>query len=314
MELPPDRLTLSVTQCRDVATDIREFTLARPDGAPLPAFTPGAHITVETPGGAMRRYSLLNDGDCPETYVIAVKREATSRGGSASMHERACVGTTLHADPPENEFELVAAPAYLLIGGGIGITPILSMARRLSAEGKPFRLIYCTRSPDETAYLDECKAFSGAIVHHDNGDPDAFYDFWDHFETPGSEHVYCCGPSPLMEEIRAISGHWTEGRVHFEDFNAVDVVRPDDTPFRVTLARSGREVEVPADRSILEALRDAGVATVSSCESGTCGTCKCGLIAGEADHRDLVLMDDEKDDHIMICVSRAKSGNLTLDL
>ena len=117
-----------------------------------------------------------------------------------------------------------------------------------------------------------------------------------------------------MEEIKAISGHWTEGRIHFEDFAGVEVVRPNDTPFTVELKSTGRAIEVPADRSILEALREAGEPTVSSCESGTCGTCKCRLVAGEADHRDLVLMDEEKDDHIMICVSRAKSEKLVVDL
>ena len=313
MKLPEDRMKLKVVAREELTKDICEFTLQSEDGGDLPPFTPGAHITVQTPDGAMRRYSLLNDGEAPEEYVIAVKREAESRGGSASMHDKAQVCTELEVDPPENEFELVKASKYLLIGGGIGITPILSMARKLSEEGKSFKLIYCTRSEEETAYLQECQKFPGAIIHHDNGDLDNFYDFWDHFEEPGSEHVYCCGPAPLMEEIKAISGHWTEGRVHFEDFSAVDAVREDDVAFNVTIASTGRTIEVPADRTILEALRDAGEATVSSCESGTCGTCKCKLIEGEADHRDLVLMDEEKDDHIMICVSRAKSGDLVVD-
>ena len=117
-----------------------------------------------------------------------------------------------------------------------------------------------------------------------------------------------------MEEIKAVSGHWPEGRVHFEDFKPIDVVRDDDVAFEVELAKSGGTITVPEDRSILEALRDAGHATVSSCESGTCGTCKTRLISGEVDHRDMVLMDHEKDDTIMICVSRAASGKLVLDL
>jgi phthalate 4,5-dioxygenase reductase subunit len=261
----------------------------------------------------MRRYSLVNDGTEPTEYVIALKREAESRGGSASMHEEAVEGMVLAVEPPQNDFALVDAPKYLLIAGGIGVTPILSMARHLKAEGKPFQVIYCTRSAEETAYLEDMKDL-GATIHHDGGDLDAFYDFWDHFEEPGREHVYCCGPAPLMEEIKAISGHWPEGRVHFEDFKGADVVRADDVAFHVTLAKSGRTIEVPADRSILEALRAAGEQTVSSCESGTCGTCKCTLVSGEADHRDMVLMDEEKADHIMICVSRAKQGDLVVDL
>ena len=314
MAMPEGRMALHVTSCKMLATDICEFTLALPDGGSLPSFTPGAHITVETPSGAMRRYSLLNEGTEPAVYVIAVKRDTASRGGSSSMHNALKEGDTIKVDPPENDFELVAASKYLLIAGGIGITPILSMARHLGQEGRSFKLIYCTRTAEETAYLEEIMAIPGATVHHDNGDLDDYYDFWDHFEEPGTEHVYCCGPAPLMEEIKAISGHWTEGRIHFEDFAGVDVVRPDDTPFTVELKSTGRAIEVPADRSILEALREAGEPTVSSCESGTCGTCKCRLVAGEADHRDLVLMDEEKDDHIMICVSRAKSEKLVVDL
>lgn len=314
MENSESRIALEVKARTALTQDICEFTLAPADGGTLPSFEPGAHITVQTPNGAMRRYSLINDGEEPTEYVIAVKREAQSRGGSASMHDEAVEGTVLEVEPPENEFALVNASRYLLIAGGIGITPILSMARHLSIEGKPFRVIYCTRTPEEAAYLDEIAALPGSIVHHDEGDIDNFYDFWDHFEEPRNEHVYCCGPAPLMEEIKAISGHWPEGRVHFEDFNAVSVVREDDVPFKVTLADSGRTVEIPADRSILEALRDAGEKTVSSCESGTCGTCKCRLVEGEADHRDLVLMDEEKDDYIMICVSRAKTGDLVVDL
>lgn len=314
MNSPKDRMTLTVTARQALTKDIAEFTLAASDDRVLPGFGPGAHITIETPSGAMRRYSLVSDGDEPQEYVIAVKREPKSRGGSASMHEFVEVGTALVVEPPENDFALVKANEYLLIAGGIGITPILSMARRLQSEGKPFKLIYLTRTPDEAAYRDEVRAFPGAVVHHDHGDPDNFYDFWEHFEKSGMEHVYCCGPAPLMEEIKALSGHWSEGRVHFEDFKAVTVVREDDAPFRVTVANNGHVIEVSADRSILEALRDAGEKTVSSCESGTCGTCKCKLIEGEVDHRDMCLMEDEKPYHIMICVSRAKSGDLVVEI
>jgi phthalate 4,5-dioxygenase reductase subunit len=117
-----------------------------------------------------------------------------------------------------------------------------------------------------------------------------------------------------MEEIKAISGHWPEGRVHFEDFKAVEAVREDDKAFEVTLLNTGETIQVPADRSVLEALRDSGIKTVSSCESGTCGTCRCKLIEGDVDHRDMVLMDEEKDSQIMICVSRAREGNLVIEL
>jgi len=313
----PTALTrLTVAGKRRLTPDIWEFSLTAAEGAALPPFEPGAHIGVETPSGAMRQYSLVNDGRAPARYVIALKREPGSRGGSRSMVEETEVGGTLRADAPANSFALAKAPGYLLIAGGIGIAPIRAMADRLDEEDRPFRLIYCTRSPAESAYLEEMRNRFGErlTVHHDGGDPGAFYDFWDDFAEPADIRVYCCGPKALMEDVRAVSGHWAEGRVQFEDFRPVEAVRPDDRPFEVVLRRSGRTVAVPADLPILEALRAAGIRVPSSCESGVCGTCKTGLIAGEADHRDRVLLDEERADFIMLCVSRAKSGALTLDL
>ncbi|MEQ8445556.1 MAG: PDR/VanB family oxidoreductase [Pelagibacterium sp.] len=311
-----DLIAMKVTARRALTAYIDEFVLQPVDDRELSSFGAGSHITVETPSGAMRRYSLVGDGSPASSYTIAVKREADSRGGSSSMHEDAKVGTILNVGAPENNFQLRDASKYLLIAGGIGVTPIYAMAQHLDREGKAFRIIYCTRSAEDTAYLDEMKAAFGSrlTVHHDDGDPDKLYDFWDHFEDVQNMHVYCCGPQPLMEEIKALSGHWPEGRVNFEDFKPVEVVREDDVAFDVELAKSGATVMVPEDRSILEALRDAGFKTVSSCESGTCGTCKSRMLAGEADHRDMVLMDEEKDDYIMICVSRARAGGLVLDL
>lgn len=316
MAEPNALIRLTIAGKRRLTPDIWEFTLEAADSAALPPFEPGAHIGVETPSGAMRQYSLVNDGRAPDRYVIALKREAESRGGSRSMVEETEVGGLLRADAPANSFPLAEAPGYLLIAGGIGIAPVRAMADRLDEEGRPFSLIYCIRSAAESAYLDEMRARFGArlTVHRDGGDPGAFYDFWDDFAEPRDIRVYCCGPKPLMEEIRAVSGHWPEGRVQFEDFRPVEAVRPDDRAFEVVLRRSGRTVAVPADLPILEALRGAGIRVPSSCESGVCGTCKTGLIAGEADHRDMVLMDEERGKFIMLCVSRAKSGALILDL
>jgi phthalate 4,5-dioxygenase reductase subunit len=307
---------LKVSARRALTPSIAEFTLMSPEGGVLPAFTPGSHIAVQTPSGAMRRYSLVNDGVEPESYVIAVKYEPDSRGGSSSMHNQAMIGTPMKVENPQNDFALVQGNKYLLIAGGIGITPILSMARALNLENKRFRLIYCTRSVEETAYLDEInREFAGALsMHHDHGEPEQAYDFWDEMETPDDSKVYCCGPASLMEEVRSVSGHWPDGRIHFEDFKPIEVVRRDDSMFNVRIASTSRTIAVPADRTILEALRDAGIMQVSSCESGTCGTCKTRLIKGDVDHRDMVLMQDEKIDHIMICVSRSAKGDLVIDL
>lgn len=311
-----DALKMTVAERRQLTEHICEFTLAPADGEKLPSFTAGAHITVQTPSGAMRRYSLVNDGKDPEVYKIALKREIHGRGGSMSMHDDAQEGTELQVEVPENTFELTDAKNYLLIAGGIGVTPIYAMSQQLLREYKPFEVIYCTRGEADTAFLEEMKSTLGdrLTLHHDGGNPEAVFDFWDHFEEPKDMKVYCCGPQPLIDEIEAISGHWPEGRVIFEDFKPVEVVRADDKPFEVKLEKSGITVQVPEDRSILEALRESGVPTVSSCESGTCGTCKTRLVSGKVDHRDMVLMDEEKDSYVMICVSRAEEGDLVLDL
>ena len=235
-----ENIKMRVEKRRDLTPSIAEFTLVPVGADVLPSFDPGAHITLETPSGAMRRYSLINDGSDPKEFVVAIKREPNSRGGSASMHEQATVGSELTVEFPENDFPLTDVQKYLLIAGGIGITPILSMARYLDKKGKMLRIIYVSRSPEESAYLDELmRDFDGRIiVHHDGGAPDAVYDFWDDLVTPRATHVFCCGPKPLMDEIKAVSGHWPEGRVHFEDFKPVDVVRQDDVSFEVELKKS----------------------------------------------------------------------------
>lgn len=309
---------LVVTAKRMLTDVICEFELAAPDGAPLPVFTAGAHLVVTTPAGGNRCYSLCNAASERHRYVLAIKREADGRGGSASMIDDCAVGDMLTVSGPQNNFPLVTAPRTLLIAGGIGITPILSMARTLLADGADFHLIYCSRSAATTAFLDVLQApeFAGHVsVHHDDGDPDQAYDFWDHFEKPDACHIYCCGPAPLMEDVQDMTGHWPAGQIHFEDFGSdVQVTRADDQPFTVRLAQSGQQITVGADQTIVEALRAAGVTVATSCESGTCGTCRTGLRAGQADHRDQVLTPAEQPRQIMICVSRAAGPMLELDL
>ena len=297
--------------------DIRLFELKRDDGGDLPEFTPGSHISLRVPNGLIRKYSLCNDPAERDRYVIAVLRETAGRGGSASLVDKAKDGDEILIAPPRNDFPLVKSPAgYTFIAGGIGITPILSMIRHLKATGGRFKLYYCTRSPEQTAFRDELGGpeFRGQVViHHDGGDPTRGLDLWPVLEQPKG-HVYCCGPRGLMEAVRDMTGHWSPSAVHFEAFTEPQKHTPDDKPFRVRLARSGAVVEVPAGTTMLDAIRAAGHQAASSCESGTCGTCRTRLIAGEADHRDLVLADSERADNIMICVSRARSDELVIDL
>ena len=303
-----------------IAEAVFRFDLAHPDDAELPAFTAGAHLRVVVPSGLERRYSLCSDPGATTGYSIAVKREAAGGGGSASLCDTVAAGDLLPCAVPRNDFPLVGKPAgHVFIAGGIGITPIMSMIRHLEAEGgPPWKLYYLTRTPEQTAFLDELRARRGKVViHHDGGDPDQAYDLWPVMEQPKGRHIHCCGPRGLMQAVRDMAGHWPGSAVHFEDFSAgAAQQRPADTAFRVQLARYGGVLDVPAGTSILQALSEAGHAVPFSCESGTCGTCRTGLLGGAADHRDLVLMPHEAASQIMVCVSRAAPGvdELVLDL
>jgi phthalate 4,5-dioxygenase reductase component len=308
--------TLRVSQARPIAEGIHRFELRDPAGAPLPPFTAGAHVQVKTPSGMLRKYSLCNDPAETDRYVFAVKRESIGRGGSADLIDHVRAGDSLEVSAPENAFELnEKAAAYLFIAGGIGITPILSMVWRAAALGKPFRLYYCTRSPADTAFGEELAAFAPNVtIHHDGGDPDRALDLWPLLEKPTREHVYVCGPRPMLEAARDMTGHWSRPAIHFESFlEAAGVAKPEDAPFEIVLAQSGTRLEVPAGKSILEVMRAHGHDAPSSCEAGTCGTCKTRLLEGVADHRDLVLDDAERGGHIMICVSRARTRELVID-
>lgn len=312
-------MPLRVDRAYDVAQGLRSFELMLPDGAALPEFTPGAHIKVQTPNGLLRKYSLCNAPEERHRYVITVKREELSRGGSASMHDDLKVGDTLPTSLPDNAFPLVDnAKAYLFIAGGIGITPLLSMIRSFGdLAPAPWKLIYLSRFANTTAFLDELgqpEWKKNVKIHHSEGLPDQEFDLWPALEKPNTAHVYCCGPRPLMEAVRDMTGHWSPKNIHFESFDEGGKTLPNDKAFQVRLARSGQRFEVPVGMSILGAMRAHGCNTASSCESGTCGTCRTGLLEGEADHRDMVLMPEEMDSHIMVCVSRAKSAELVLDL
>lgn len=311
---------LVVTEKDEVATGIFRFELRDPEGGKLTPFTAGAHVTVRVPSGGNRNYSLSNDPQETDRYVIAVKRDAMGRGGSISMADELHVGSRIEVAEPRNEFELSErARNFVFVAGGIGITPILSMMRYLTSTAGPrFKLYYLTRSPEMTAFLEELVSSewqSQVVVHHDYGDLAKAYDFWPVFERPGSgTHVYCCGPRPLMDCVRDMTGHWPQGSVHFESFGVDQSLAAENKPFKVKLEKSGQSFEIPRDRSILEILRDNGIRAPSSCESGTCGSCRTKLCSGDAEHRDMVLTEDEKSSQIMICVSRAKSEELVLDL
>lgn len=309
---------LRVARVDPIARDIYRFEFRHPQGEVLAPFSAGAHVSVTAPNGAVRKYSLCNDPAEVERYAIAVKRDPEGHGGSVSLVDGTRVGDMVEVSAPRNAFELEPkAPSFLFIAGGIGITPIMAMVRSLQGSGRPFRLVYLTRSAEETPFLDELSApgvRGQATIHHDGGDPSRMFDLWPLLEKPTKAHIYACGPRALLESVRDMTGHWPLPAVHFESFlDAQAQAKPEDTTFTAVLARSGARIEVAPGRSIVDAMRANGFDAPTSCESGTCGTCKTRLIAGEADHRDLVLAADEKGDWIMICVSRARSPEVTLD-
>lgn len=308
---------LKVTSVSDAADGIRLFELRDPAGGELPAFEPGGHIEVRTPEGAVRKYSLCNAPQETGRYLIAVKREAGGRGGSLSMCDQVKAGDEIEVSEPHNDFKLVKSHGgYTFIAGGIGITPIMAMMRALLAEGQgAFKLYYLTRSPQMTAFLEELKEpeFAGKVkIHHDLGDPAMAMDLWPVLEKPKG-HLYCCGPGPLMDAVRAMSGHWSQSAVHFEAFTDGHTIKPEDVPFTVKIASSGETFEVPVGTPILEVLRKAGHDIPYSCASGSCGSCRTKLVSGDVDHRDFVLQDDEKASNIMVCVSRGR-GEVVIDV
>ena len=311
-------LTLALVARRRLAEGIDEFTFADPDGAPLPPFTAGAHATFDLGDGVQRSYSMSGDPADARAWTVAVQREDDGRGGSRRMHALE-VGRQVTATPPVNAFPLAeeATGPATLVAGGIGITPLIAMIRRMEATGRPYRLIYCTRAPERTAYAGwlGAPARTGEIrIHHDDGRAEAMLDLAAELAAPPpGGHLYCCGPTGLMEAVRAAAAHWPEGHVHFESFSGTPV-GGESHDFEVEIASTGQVVGVGRDETILDALRDAGLDVDSSCESGTCGTCQTGYLEGEVEHEDFVLMDDERETHLMICVSRARSGRLKLDL
>ena len=315
---PPPTMPLRVTRNDRIADGINLLEFRDRDGKQLPEFSAGAHIAVRVPNGLLRKYSLCNDPAERDCYQIAVKRESDGRGGSCSLIDDVKTGDELTVTAPANDFGLPPrAQDFLFIAGGIGVTPIMAMIRQVIAEGKRFRLFYCSRSPETTAFRDELSApefKDKVIIHYDQGEASRSLDLRPILaERKNREHLYCCGPRPLMEAVRAMTDHWSPTAVHFEAFSEAETHKADDKPFKVRLARSGEVLEVSTSKTILEVLRDHGLDVPSSCETGTCGTCRTKLLAGEADHRDLVLADHEKKDTIMICVSRARGEEITID-
>ncbi len=316
-------LSVRVARKSIEAEDICSLELVSADGAPLPAFAAGSHVDVQLPGGPTRQYSLCNDPAETHRYLIAVLRDPRSRGGSAAVHERVNVGDTLVISAPKNHFALAHdASSHLLLAGGIGVTPLLCMAERLAHAGADFEMHYCTRSPARTAFRQRIAAspFAARVAFHfDDGEAAQKLDIAALLAAPrAGRHLYVCGPKGFMDAVlgSARAQAWPQAQIHYEFFGADAAPAAGDGGFEVMLASSGRVIKVAPDRSVVQALAEAGVSVATSCEQGVCGTCLTRVIEGEPDHRDLYLTPQEQaaNDQFLPCCSRAKSARLVLDL
>lgn len=310
-----DLIEVEVARTREIATDVLEITLAAANGD-LPPWEPGAHIGVVLGNGAMRQYSLCGTPGAPR-WRIAVLREVAGRGGSKFVHENVVPGQRLSVSPPRNNFPLRPATSYVLVAGGIGITPLLAMAARLEQEGKTWRLLYGGRTRDRMSFRDELEAF-GDKVEFWPEDERGLIPFADRLRAPCPDSlIYCCGPAPLIQAVESAAAGWPAGSVQVERFGVDPALRDGPSPaFEIVLARSGKVVEVSSDISALEVLEAHGVDIASSCREGTCGTCEVAVLDGQVDHRDVVLDDEERaaNDCMFVCCSRALTPQLVLDL
>lgn len=312
-------LVMEVARRAIEAEGIVSLVLTAADGRPLPPAEAGAHIDVDVGPGLIRQYSLCGNPADDSHYRLGVLLEAASRGGSAGMHRGAGVGERLRVRPPRNTFPLhEASPFSLFLAGGIGVTPLMSMAYRLHELDRPFDLQYCVRSRSRAAFADELVSgpFGAAVTlnldDESNGGagPIAALE-----RAPPGTHAYICGPSGFIDAmvVAATKAGYEAERRHVERFT---IVPQAEDSFMVVAARRGIEVEVGPDKTIADALIDAGIDVQLSCEAGVCGTCLTRVIEGLPDHRDQFQTDQEKavGGQMTICCSRSFSPRLVLDV
>jgi vanillate O-demethylase ferredoxin subunit len=326
----PHTLQVRVVRARALNPLIRELRLRAADGAALPGFDAGSHVRVQVTladgSPEWRHYSLINFSTAsdattaPGEYVVAVRKEDPGRGGSRFMHERVAEGDLLTIEPPANQFPVGAhAGTAVLVAGGIGITPLTAMAAQRRAAGLPARMTYAGRSRDLMAFLPELQALLGRdlAVHADAeaGRPLHVAALLD--ACGAADELYVCGPGVMLDAVQkaAEARGWPRERVHFEVFTPASHVAG-DAAIEVVLAQSGRTLSVPADKTILQCLIDAGCDPLFDCQRGECGVCAVPVLEGAVDHRDHVLTQAERDGGkvIQVCVSRAKGRRLVLDL
>ncbi|MFB9981351.1 PDR/VanB family oxidoreductase [Mesorhizobium kowhaii] len=316
MASPRIIMKLTVVAARKEPGDVLVIDVKHPRKSLLPPFEPGSHVDVHLPDGKVRQYSLCGDPVDLSHYTIAVKREQAGRGGSAWIHETVAVGSTLPVSAPRNHFPLeVGQGPAVLLAGGIGITPIVAMARVMERLGKPYELHYFTRSRTLTPLLsvtEQALDASNVGLHFDD-EPETRQDLESLLSRRSADaQLYYCGPPGFMAAVDRAAAHWPDGTVHFEAFQPPERDDGPPEPFTIEL-RDGTVVPVAADTSALTALRAAGVLLMASCENGVCGTCECGMLEGQPIHQDAVLSKEARAHRFIPCISRA-TGVLRLDL
>ncbi|SEC97439.1 PDR/VanB family oxidoreductase [Bradyrhizobium erythrophlei] len=313
-----EQISARVAEIRTEATDIRSYQLVGANGERLPAFTAGAHIDVFLKSGLVRQYSLVNDPDGDGDYLIAVKRDATGRGGSRELHDTVRRDDVLMISAPRNTFEIADhAPAHIFIAGGIGITPVLSMIRTLARRGATWRLHYCVHDEVGAAFLPmlrQDKYARHSTIHVSGGDPARRLDvegLTTRAEASGA-HLYFCGPPGLMARVNEACADWPAGRLHTESFGAGQ--QTENQPFDIEIADTGQLIAVSPQDTILDAMRRAGLEVPFLCRQGVCGTCIVDVVDGVPLHRDTVLFDHERTTKIVTCCSWSAGGRLKLAL
>lgn len=312
-------LTMRVQAMRFEARGVVSIELRDPSGATLPEFSPGAHIDLHLANGLVRSYSLCGAPEARDRYTVGVLQDRNSRGGSRFVHEQLRVGSTLTVAAPRNHFALNEDAAHtVLVAGGIGVTPIVCMARRLAELGRAFTLLYCARSREEAAFVDTLSAYGDAVRFHFDDEQGAPPDLQAMLAgQDAGTHFYCCGPGPMLNAFEAACAAHGYANVHIERFAADPATEAvQEGVYSVTLQRTGANVRVPSGKSLLDALLEAGVAMEYSCREGVCGSCETAVLDGCPDHRDSVLSNSERaaNNTMMVCVSGCKGQRLVLDL
>jgi ferredoxin-NADP reductase len=311
------KLKVRVASVKTEAERINSYELVPIDGNELPLFTAGSHVDLFLPNGINRSYSLLNGQGERNRYVIAVNNDPASRGGSKYVHENIKANDVIDVSEPRNNFKLNEDAAHsVLIAGGIGVTPMLSMGRRLKELGKKWEIHYSARARHSAAFMDELRKLNPSLRVNFDQESGRVLDISTIVrDQPANTHFYCCGPGPMLSSFESALANVAPELVHIEHFAPLQP-RADSGGFKVILQKSGKEFEVLPGKTILDALVDHGVDIAYSCSEGVCGTCETKVIEGVPDHRDQYLSKEEKQSNklIMVCCSGCKSDKLVLDL